>query len=295
MRRAALHHRVLLAGHRVGQVAARHEERRPSTGPPRAPRRPSSRSTPAVERSDRTSASDGRCPRERGELDDRPVHHGLEADRVEHPLVERADVVDPLHHHRRPPRHVVLHQVGGWIEHDVRRHVPLVDTGTSGPDPSSTTRPPARRSRGPDRQPPQLAHDVGRSDRLLEPGHHEVPVAHRLRPERLHGRPLRSRHEAGSGVERGDPDRDRRRTQSVRQHQGPELGPVGDHDEHPLVLPGRARTSRRTRSTSCSPGLVEERPDGPGIGLGHRLRHPRRPTKEAAARAAARPSAATSA
>ena len=76
----------------------------------------------------------------------------------------------------------------------------------------------------------------------VEPGHDQVAVADRLGAEGLHRRPLRAGNEPGRRRERGHPDGDGRRTHGVRQHGRPQVGAVGDDDQHALVAPGhRAR------------------------------------------------------
>ena len=184
--------------------------RRCPTVPPTAARRPwparprdrgagvDARATGHAEptdRSDRTRPSVGSLGRaSEAELDHRPVDVGHEADRVEDPLVERADGRPRSRRDRRPPGHDVLRQRTGRSQHHVRRDVALLD-GLDGARPvvhDEATR--SHRAR-PDGLPAQLADHVGGPDRLLEPGDHEVPVGDRLRPERLHRRPLRSRDE----------------------------------------------------------------------------------------------------
>ena len=113
-------------------------------------RRPGDRASVAAHAARRTqrphqaSVGSPRLGAASSSVDHRPVDVGHEADRVEHPLVEGADGrrwsrrrPAPARSRRAPTTRT------GRLEHDVRRDVALLDGRSTGPDPSSTTRPPA--------------------------------------------------------------------------------------------------------------------------------------------------------
>ena len=213
------------------------------------------------------------------EVDDRAVDVRLEPDRVEHSLVERADVVG-LGHEPAPGRDVVLGQGTGRREHDVRRHVALLDRDV-GPGAVVDDQAAGASGAGHTESRPSSRDHVGRTHWLLEPRHDEVAVTHRLGAEGLHRRPLRAGDEPGRRRERGHPDGDGRRTYGVRQHGRPQVGAVGDDDQHALVAPGhRARREiHRAVDRRRARGREHEPARRPGRGMRERARGARQTSR----------------